>query len=252
MNTLREMANFVGIPQGSLEVARYGGPWIMGLSKVSLLVTKRESPASMRALIQVLQNLTPITLEAQIIGSHSGQEPFEPVIRLNASGGITWFTYILYNATSVSNDLGSSGGDSQPVTLDVGNWQWVVKRAGISNTGFVSLSKTLDTITVSRPPPPLVKPFITVQSKGDGSFVVSGSKFLPNATVHIQVVDGPFGNNIFLTDTSTQEGKLQGFPTGKICQRPGQLFFSANDERHDPNDATGTLWSNTVTTSCPF
>ena len=258
MNTLREMANFVGIPQGSLEVARYGGPWTMGLSKVSLLVTKRERPASMRAIIQALQNLTPITLEAQIVGSRSGQEPFEPVIRLNAGGGITWYTNILYNATSASDNLGSSGGDFTPTQLSPGNWQFVVKRAGISNTGFVSLSKTLDTITVSsrpqqtQPPPPLVKPFIAVQSIGDGSFVVSGSNFLPNATVHIRVVDGALGNNIFLTDTSTQEGKLQGFPTGKICQRPGQLFFSANDGRNDQHDLTGTLWSNTVTTNCPF
>lgn len=265
MNTLREMANFVGIPQGSLEVARYGGPWIMGLSKVSLLVTKRESPASMRALIQVLQNLTPITLEAQIIGSRSGEEPFEPVIRLNPSGGITWQTFIEYrlngSAISSSDNLASSGGDFTPTQLGPGNWQFVVSRAGISKSGFVSLSKTLDTITVSArpqptpqptPTPPPVKPFIAVQSKGDGSFVVSGSNFLPNATVHIRVVDGPFGNNIFLTDTSTQEGKLQGFPTGKICQRPGQLFFSANDGRNDQHDLTGTLWSNTVTTSCPF
>ena len=58
MNSLREIGNFVGIPQGSLQVARYGGPWTTQLSKVSLLVTKRARPASMKAIIQALQNLT--------------------------------------------------------------------------------------------------------------------------------------------------------------------------------------------------
>jgi hypothetical protein len=30
------------------------------------------------------------------------------------------------------------------------------------------------------------------------------------------------------------------------------LHFSANDGRPNRNDQTGTLWSNTVTASCPF
>jgi hypothetical protein len=260
MNTLRELGNFVGIPQGSLEVARFGGPRITSLSMVNLLVTRRAKPASMRAIIQMLQNLTPITLEAQIVGSRSGEEPFKPVIHLNASGGITWHTNIQFNATSVSDDLSNAGGDFTPTQLGPGSYQFVVKRSGISNTGFVSLSKTLDTITVSaRPqppppdphPPPLVKPFIAVQSKGDGSFVVSGSNFLPNTSVFILVGDGTFRNPLVFTDTSNPEGKLVGFPTGKICQGPGQLFFEANDGRLNPSDRS-TLMSNTVTTSCPF
>jgi len=92
-------------------------------------------------------------------------------------------------------------------------------------------------------------PFIAVQSKGDGSFVVTGTSFLGNSTVHIRVADGALGNNVFFTDTSNPEGKLLGFPTGKICQRSGQLFFSANDGR--VSDGTA-ITSNTVTTTCPF
>lgn len=257
MNSLREIGNFVGIPQGSPQVARYDGERTIRLGMVSLLVTKRERPASMRAIIQALQSLTPITLEAQIVGSRSGEEPFEPIIRLNASGGITWHTNIEYNATSASDDLSSAGGDFTPTQLGPGNYQFVVRRSGISNTGFVSLSKTLDTITVSArpqptpPPPPIVKPFIAVQSKGDGSFVVSGLNFLPNVPIYILVGDGTFRNPLVFTDTSNPEGKLVGFPTGKICQGSGQLFFEANDGRLNPSDHS-TLMSNTVTTSCPF
>lgn len=202
MNTLKELGNFVGIPQGALEVARYGGPRITSLGKVSLLVTGKERPASIRTIIQTLQNLTTITLEAEIVGSRSGEEPFEPVIRVNASGGTTWHTTIVFylngNAIS-SSDLNNSGGDFTPTQLGPGSWQPVVTRSGISNTGFVSLSKTLGTITVSahqqptpQPTPtplPAKPPSITVQSNGDGSFVVCGSNFLPSATVHIRVVD---------------------------------------------------------------
>ncbi len=212
----------------------------------------------MGTIIQTLQNLTPITLEAEIVGSRSGEEPFEPVIRVNASGGITWHTTIVFslNGNAMSSaELNSSGGDFTPTQLGPGRWQLVVTRSGISNTGFVSLSKTLDTITVSKhsqptpPPPPPVKPSIAVQSNGDGSFVVRGSNFLPNTTVHIRVVDAAL-TTVWFNQTSTPQGTIE-YPTGKICQLPGQLSFSANDGRNDPQDLTGTLWSNTVTTTCP-
>jgi hypothetical protein len=257
MNTLREIGEFVGIPQGSVEVARYGGPWITRLRMVSLLVTHRDRPASMRAIIQALQNLTPITLEAQIVGSRSGEEPFEPVIRLNASGGITWFTSIEYRLdgkTKTVDDVSSSDGDFAPTQLGPGNWQVVVSRSGISNSGFVSLKKNLDAITVfpkpPPPPPPVAKPFISVQSNGDGSFKVSGSGFVPkNATVNILVGDGTLNQNPLNFVVSATDGAFKDFPTGKICQRPGQLFFEASDGRIDHGSQ---VFSNTVTISCPF
>jgi hypothetical protein len=257
MNTLREIGEFVGIPQGSVEVARYGGPWITRLRMVSLLVTHRDRPASMRAIIQALQNLTPITLEAQIVGSRSGEEPFEPVIRLNASGGIPWFTTIEYSVDGkvTSYDVSSSGGDFTPTQLGPGNWQIVVSRSGISNTGFVSVNKTLDTITVPAGPiPPVVKespppPFISVQSNGDGSFKVSGSGFVPkNATVNILVGDGTFRNPLTFVVSAT-DGAFKDFPTGKICQRQGDIFFEASDGRIDHGSQ---VFSNTVKISCPF
>lgn len=268
MNTLREIGEFVGIPQGSLEVARFGGPPTTGLSIISSLVTegrKGERLLSMQAIIQALQNLTPITLEAQIVGSQSGEEPFEPVIRLNASGGITWFTEIDHDldgkTRGVSGDLGSAGGDFKPTQLGPGNWQLVVRRAGISNAGFVSLSKKLGTITVlarpqprpkDPPRPPLVPPSISVKSNGDGSFMVSGSKFLPNAAVTIRVVDSvqPLSPNLFFAVSATSEGEIKDFPTGKICQvAGGRITFSAQDGRIDAGQA---VTSNFVQQTCPF
>ncbi|MEP0755715.1 hypothetical protein NDA03_26385 [Trichocoleus sp. Lan] len=100
------------------------------------------------------------------------------------------------------------------------------------------------------PPPPSVEPVISVSSKGDGSFVVDGSHFLPNAKVYIRVVDDEL-TNLWLNTTSTQQGTFS-FPTGKLCKNPGALAFSANDGRPDKNDLTGTLWSNTITVSCPM
>ena len=269
MKTLKEIVDCVGIPQGALAKARYqlSGPWARGLENVNLLVTRGAKPASMRNIIQILQNLTPITLEAEIIGNLSGQEPFIPKIRVNASGGITWFTTLEFNLLGVPNalvysqDLSNSGGDLTPIQLPPGSWYLSVIRSGLSNNGFVSLRKELGSVTVSPlpqpttpppPPPPLpVKPFIEVKSNGDGSFEVSGSKFLPNATVHLRVVDEAL-ITIWFDQTSTPEGKLENLQTGKICQNPGKLFFSANDGRSDPQDFTGTLWSNTVTKTCPI
>jgi hypothetical protein len=256
MNTLREIGEFIGIPQGSFEVAGFGGPRTTSLKMASLLVTKSEG-SSLQAIIQALQNLTPITLEAQIVGSRSGEEPFQPVIRLNASGGVTWFTFIEFAEILFEpKNLGAAGGDFKTTQLGPGIFQCVVKRAGISNTGFVSLSKTLGTITVSAKPivpthpPPQPKPTISVQSNGDGSFKVSGSGFVPkNATVNILVGDGTLNQNPLNFVVSAVDGAFKDFPTGKICQRPGQIFFEASDGRIDGGSQ---IFSNTVTISCPF
>jgi hypothetical protein len=136
----------------------------MGLNNVNLLVTQGARPASMRNIVQILQNLTPITLEAEIIGSLSGEEPFEPKIRVNASGGITWFTTIEFSLLGVPNapvysyDVSNSGGDFTLTQLAPGSWYLSVIRSGISNSGFVSLRKQLGTITVSARPQPTPTP----------------------------------------------------------------------------------------------
>jgi hypothetical protein len=260
MNTLRELGEFVGIPQGSLEVRRFGGPPVISLGNVSALVMNGKRIVPMRAVIQALQNLTPITLEAEILGSRSGEEPFEVVVRLNASGGITWFTNISISSSGKVirgfDDPSIPGGDFAPTQLGPGEYQLVATRAGIANSGFVSLSESLGTISVSAPPPPptpppppVTPPSISVQSNGDGSFKVSGFGFVPeNAVVNILVGDGTLNQEPLNLTVQASDGNFKDFPTGHICQQQGDLFFEASDGRIDKGVQ---VFSNTVKISCP-
>jgi hypothetical protein len=121
---------------------------------------------------------------------------------------------------------------------------------GVGSNGYARVVRTR-TVTVqgtTTPPPTPAKPVISVQAKGDGSFAVTGSKFLPSTTVHIRVVDDALTTRFF-DQGSNPDGTVQ-FTTPKICVFPGRLHFSANDGRSDPHDLTGTLWSNTVDTTC--
>jgi hypothetical protein len=262
MNSLREAGTFVGIPSGARQVARLDGSRAITLRGVADLIdvaNPPNRPRSLGAVSRVLQNLSALTLDAELLSGTAGEEPYELEIRLNPSDAIIWHTTVtlISGGHLFSEDLSGSGGDFRPTQLGPGTWDLTVERAGIGSTGMAVLTEFIGRIVVRAKqappvPPPTTRPSIAVQGKGDGSFVVTGSGFLPAATVHIRVVDGPFGNSVFFTDTSDPAGKLTGFMTGKICQRPGQLFFSANDGRADPTDLTGTLWSNTVTTNCPF
>jgi hypothetical protein len=99
-------------------------------------------------------------------------------------------------------------------------------------------------------PPPVIQ---SVAKQAAGVFAVKGTKFLPSHTVTIRVVNTtPVAGNVFQSDffqaTSDGSGNLDakvsipGIPSGLA------LAFSANDGRQVPPsvDATGTLWSNTV------
>jgi hypothetical protein len=262
MNTLRQVGNFVGIPSGARQVARFDGSRTVTLRGVSDLIdvaNPANRPRSLGAVSRSLQNLPALALDAELLSGTEGKEPYQLEIRLNRSDAIIWHDTVtlLSGGQLFSKDLSGSGGDFRPTSLGPGTWDITVERAGIGSTGMAVLTEFIGRVVVRAKgvpavPPPVTRPSIAVQGKGDGSFVVTGSGFLPNATLHIRVVDGPFGNSVFFTDTSDPAGRLRGFMTGKICQRPGQLFFSANDGRADATDLTGTLWSNTVTTSCPF
>jgi hypothetical protein len=247
MNTLREIGTFVGLaPVVSMRGVG---------DRVPLLSSSERT--SMSAMMLGLQNLPSISLEVEIVGESSGEVPFAPEFHVHPSNGVIIDTRMIFlqNGRFVATDLPPIGEFAAPLTLGApGVYEVQVLRTGIPNTGITVLKKVLEVRATAQPAPPRPRPappVIAVQSKGDGGFVVSGSGFLPNATVHIRVVDGPFGSEVFFTDTTNAEGKLLGFSTGKICQRPGQLFFSANDGRSDPSDHTGALFSNTVTTSCP-
>jgi hypothetical protein len=96
------------------------------------------------------------------------------------------------------------------------------------------------------------KPQIAVTSEGSGQssvFKVSGTGFSPSKLVTIRVVDDQLINLSFQA-TADSAGKLD-FRQKILCTSGLALHFSATDGRSDPHDLTGSLFSNTVTISCP-
>jgi hypothetical protein len=249
MNTLREMGKFVGMAPP------------VSLRTIGNYVISHGTPISMRAVIQRLQSLPPLILEADVDRTQ-GEVPFDVTLHVKTTGsGLVLHTHVRILQAEAGGGVFSgpfawTGGAFPFNFWNPGTYVIEVTRTGITSTGYTQLKKTFPISAWPKatrppdPPPPLGKPSISVQANGDGSFVVSGKSFSAQATVHIRVVDGALGTTVFFTDTATSAGELTGFKTGKICQRAGQLFFSANDERSDPQDHTGTLWSNTITTTC--
>jgi hypothetical protein len=248
MNTLREIGDFTGTsPHTSMHAVGDLVPLLSGNQRTS-----------MRAMIQGLQQLPPIGLQVEPVGNRYGDVPFAPVFRVHPSSGVVMETrFILYQngpqpqMTAVVGNSGVFG----PITITYpGIYFFQVTRTGITNTGVTVLDQKFHVEGVqppAPPPPPPVPPLIAVKSNGDGSFVVSGSGFLANAPVSIRVADANL-NNLFFTDTSSPDGKLAGFPTGKICQvRGASITFSAQDGRINPANHQAIV-SNYVTTTCPF
>src|SRR5688572_18392245 len=114
MRTLREIGEFVGIPQDSPE---FGAPSAIGLRLVGQLlqsVTDSAQRASMRRLSNRLDTLAPVEFDAQLLNP-SGQEPHLPRFRLKGTTGLVISTRIFYSLAgrlmSVSDNFGAAGGD---------------------------------------------------------------------------------------------------------------------------------------------
>lgn len=241
--------------------------FVISFRAIGSYVTDRGEPISMRAVIQRLQSLpATISLEAEAEGT-VGEVPLRVTVHVQASNGLVLNTNMSVfpngqdGGISIIN-TGASASDNLYVEQHPGNHLLKLKRTGVTNTGYTELTKTFAISARPKASPPVGqhepdernpipagRPSISVLANGDGSFVVSGANFLPGATVHIRVVDAAL-TTVWFDQTSSPQGTLQ-YPTGKICQRPGQLSFSANDGRCDQQDHTGTLWSNTATTTCP-
>lgn len=99
---------------------------------------------------------------------------------------------------------------------------------------------------------PVVPPSIGVTSTGSDLttvFTVTGTGFTPSSKVDIRVVDDALTTQYY-QQTATKTGQLllqRNIP----CIGGLYLHFSATDGRTNPQDATGNLWSNTVTVLCP-
>ena len=274
MRTLRDVWVFVGIPEDSPD---YGYPTNISLRVAgNLLESVSPGPQnrSLRGIDGLIDGLGPITLEASLLSSR-GVEPFDAVIRIVASPGCVIHTHIFYDQNGQfpfeSTDYGAAGGDFDPTTLGPGTWNIVVRRTGITDTGFERLEKSF-TALVSRhpsppppPPPPPVRPHIDVTQSGPVSAVkyqVTGSGFLPNQPnssqgVAVRAVDGVDIQDWALIYTGSDGGgkislSLGPLDTGTLSRNAaGQAIvnFSATDKRTDPSSvpAGQPLYSNTVT-----
>lgn len=99
-------------------------------------------------------------------------------------------------------------------------------------------------------------PSISVENTAGAAngFIVRCSNLTPRSAMTIRVADAALqwamittiGNHRLAADSA---GRCQVTLTG-LCQRAGKLHFSVTDGRRNTRDLTGTLWSNTVTTTC--
>jgi hypothetical protein len=110
-----------------------------------------------------------------------------------------------------------------------------------------ALIRLLETTPPNNDEPVLTKPTISVRFDRVGpTFTVSGTGFLPNHVVHIRVVNNASLVTVFFDAASDSSGRINHPITFEVAF-PQRYSFSANDERRDSGDLTGTLWSNTVT-----
>lgn len=272
MRTLREIGEFVGIPEDSAEL---GSPKPIGLQLVGDLVapvSSREQRTSMRGLIDLLARLPPITLTAELLSGARGTEPYTLAVRVNSSDGLVISTRLYYTSggqTYVGGVIhGAAGGEIQ-TQLSPGRWQVTVRRSGIANTGYVRLEKsfTVDVNARGGPPPvqpEVVRPIIEVQPSGsaDGvTFTIKGSGFLADQPtspdgIAVRAVDGVTlqqYHRVFTGSNSRGEievvwGTLNPALLARNALGQALIHFSATDSRRDPTSPAGDfLWSNTVT-----
>lgn len=245
MNSMKQMAVFTGTkyPVSFRNMASY--------------VIPSGEAIHMSEVIRRLLSLPEFTLNVEAHGT-AGEAPLTVSVHINGSDGVIKETrYGLYKGGTLMSQTSTSypgAADDQRYygISDPGVYQWRIDRTGITRAGVSTLTRTFDITARPRaapPPPTPSRPTIVAQSNGDGSFTISGSDFNRNATVHIRVVDDALAT-LWFSHTADGNGKFV-FPTGRICQRRGAIHFSANDGRSNPQDLTGTLWSNTVTSSCP-
>ena len=272
MRTLREIGEFVGIPQDSPE---FGAPSPIGLRLVGQLltpVTDAAQRSSMRRINERLDTLVPVELDAELLNP-SGREPHLPVFRVKGTAGCVISTRIFYSLAgqlmSVSENHGAAGGDFGSMQLGPGLWDLEVRRAGIGSGGYVRLSKFFRATVSATPSPPVplprpVPPVIAVVHGGPPNavvFNVTGSGFLTSQPagpqgITVRFVDGVDSQSWLMLFTGSDASGAVRLVTGPLDttllprNALGQalVHVSATDTRRDPasTPANEPLWSNTV------
>lgn len=273
MRSLREIGDFVGVAEDSLE---FGYPSFIGLRYAAEVIARADPAAgtpSMRQIDAALTDLEPVTFEAQLLSFVDRQA----TVRVNTSQGLVIGTRIFARSSTGipaghEKNHGSAGGDYRiPGELARGNWTVIARRTGVGPTGFVAFERTFPVVSppegrtepepVSQTPPQIEVATIRDPERAWAvAFRITGSGFEPNLVsrregegVHVRAVlrqqfqeRGPFWTS------SDAQGRID-HTTGQIDVRQlprdalGQatLVFSACDRRVVP-PRKDNLWSNAV------
>lgn len=197
MQTLRELGIFVGIPENSDESPSSQPIGLRLIGK--LLGLAPDAPAgvgaSMQAMLGLVKTLPPISLDAQLVNPDGGEQPYLPTIRIAPSAGLIISTRLHFfrngMESSPSENSGAAGTDIAPNDLDPGAWTITVRRAGISDKGYVRLEHSLNAIVRQSPDDIHLEAWFV----GSNMFI-KGTGFAHNASVKVQYTfwNAPLGN----------------------------------------------------------
>jgi hypothetical protein len=246
MRSLREFAQFVGKPEQPISPR----------ALVDYLQLNFPSTLSVRELVQLFdQYPQPVALEAISVEPSNHIVPFQVDMQITGAKGyifgVRW--RILRGGQQVAAYEVSKVGAGIPQAVhtffEPGTYTVEATVKGIGKDGYAEAKKSFTVVAKPKSAPPPPPPSISVDYDGpaaEAEFTVTGNGFVPNHAVHIRVVNNSNLVTVFFDTTSASNGAIDhqlNFP----CVPGIKLSFSANDERDDPNDVTGTLWSNTVT-----
>jgi hypothetical protein len=280
MCSLREIGVFVGLPEDSLERGTPSPTSLRDAGDILAPITTIEQQRSLRGLCGLVEtlNVGPLTLDAALRSPRQAIEPYNLEVTIGPTQGVVLSTRIHLFQSGVERwggpNYGPASGDFTPTGLAPGEWDVVVRRSGLENTGYRRLEKSLGRVTVTRyvpppaPPPPSpapTAPHIDVQESGPAEakrYVVTGTGFLPNQPsgfqgIAVRAVDGVQNQNWVLLYTGSDASGKISLTTGELDttllprNAAGQaiVHFSAADKRTNPSSvpANQPLWSNTVT-----
>jgi hypothetical protein len=198
-----------------------------------------ESRRSLALLIRTLETLPTFDLSAAFSGPASGRPPFAPVIVVNQSDGAvieTVLTYFLEGTPlppsiplTLVNGNDISAGIIPTTFNELGHYEAVIARTGITADGITTLVRRLPFVVYSNfvppppppPPPPPVGPTCSVELAADPpvdpsvtQMRIFGGGFRPNEQLQIRE-----GDAVLATPTADQLGLYSveiGFVRGLV------------------------------------
>jgi len=248
MRSTRQLAGFVGYPFASVSVVSLR-------QHLSAPDSQGSDVPSLRAMISEIDSLSvPFDFSVDV-NPRKGKVPLQVSTRFGLFVGKRvrgvlnnppdFHFRVLKGGQVVRNAPSLSGFDHK--FNDSGTYVIEAAANGVGSTGYARLVRTA-TVTVTSEIPPAKSPVISVAYKGpagQASFTVTGSDFRTNHVVHIRVVNDANLVTVFFDANSDSTGRIS-HQINFACAPGTRLSFSANDERDDKNDLTGTLWSNTA------